>query len=144
MLWGGVRQAMQIEALQDREGLHTRDRAGRHGGAEQLVSPVGGAYRFEHLRLVGGEVLRAEDASVSSHLLVDGGRDLAPVEGVLAFSADPFEGVGKVPLDDLRTGRRRVSIRQEDARGLAIADQVGHGSGDHQAGGGVGSNPSLA
>ena len=94
VLGRAVREAAQIEALQDVERLHVCDRAGRHGGAEQLIASVGGPEGIEHLRLVVGEVLQAQEAAVSPHLLVDGGCDLAPVQGVLALPADPFEGVG--------------------------------------------------
>ena len=106
VLRGGVREAAQIEALQDAEDLERRDRAARHGGAEQIVPLVGDAHRIQNLRLVVGEVLSRQDAAVPPHLLVDGGRDLSPVEAVFALPADPFEGVGQVPLDDLGAARR--------------------------------------
>ena len=137
VLGRSVSEAAKVEALQYVERLQGGDRAGRDGGAEQLIVSVGGPNGVEHLRLVVGKVLCAQDAAVSPHLLVDGCCDLAPVEGVLALSADPFEGVGQVALDDSCAGRRGVSVRQEHARGLAIPDQVGHISCDRQAGGGV-------
>ena len=47
-----------------------------------------------HLCLVIGEVLRTQQPIIPSHLFVDGGGDLAFMQGVFALSADPFEGVG--------------------------------------------------
>ena len=59
VLGRAVGEAAKIEALQDVERLQVCDRAGRHGGAEQLIASVGGPDGIEHLRLVVGEVLRA-------------------------------------------------------------------------------------
>ena len=77
---------------------------------------------MEHLCLVIGKVLGTQETIVPSHLFVDGGGDLAFVQGVFALSADPFEGVGEVALNDFGAGRRGISVRQEYSRRLAIPD----------------------
>ena len=141
VLGRAVREAAQVEALQDVQRLQCSDRACRRGGAEQLISPIGGPGRIEHLRLVVGQVLRTQDAAVSPHLLVEGGRDLAPVQAVPALPTYPFERIGQVALDDSRAGCRGTSVRQEYARGLGVPGQLGHEHAAHQARGDVRTEP---
>ena len=112
-----LREAAQVEILQDSKCLQVCKRAGRHRGAEQLLANVGGPDGIEHLCIAFGEFLRAQGATFSPDLIV-GGSHFASIQGVLALPADPFEGIGQVALNDSFTERRGISVRQEYARHL--------------------------
>ena len=81
-----------------------------HRRTEHFKTPVRDPQGIVNLRLVISEIMCVKQTVVSLHLLVDGGCDLASVQGVLAFPSDSFESVGEIALDDLLASRGWISV----------------------------------
>ena len=102
----------QAEAVGDQGPARGRRRVGEHlGSAERHAD------RRARRRLIGGEVRRAERAALLEHELADRRGDVASVEGLGAFRAEAFEGVGELREAELVTLAQRPAAGRIELAG---------------------------
>ena len=112
-------QAVGDEGGGERHLRQHRARGGR-GRREDLGAEEGEAQGGADLRLVAAEIAARDQASRRLLAFLDGARDLAAIEAVLAAVADRRERLRQVGLTEDRADDGHRAVGKEDARGRRI------------------------